>query len=218
MFSEFAFCLVGCGRIGENFLQCSPVALDRLDRRIEERAKLEPRLKQNDETGQFEPRPSAYRSELSGIENIRIPGPADRVVFSARDAAEWLSRPDTLGGYVVEFFRPDVTLDPHAVEDMINGFRQRLERLRGIVALPLFLGQSSRSSRGISPFQFNSLVITTNRLSPSLRMSRPKPVQHRASLRQHCKGSAVPMTDIRVSWNKWQPSHQPAALDRGCST
>ena len=143
-----AFSLVGGGRVGEIFLQCSPDALDRLDRRIEERAELEPRLKENEVTGQFEPRPSAYRGELSGIEDIRIPGPADRVAFSARDAAEWLSRPDTLGGYVVELFRPNVTLDPHAVEEMIGGFRQRLERLGGVVALPLFLGQSSRSSRG----------------------------------------------------------------------
>ena len=48
----------------------------------------------------------------------------------------------------MELFRPNVTLDPHAVEEMISGFRQRLERLGGVVALPLFLGQSSRSSRG----------------------------------------------------------------------
>ena len=63
-----AFSLVGGGRVGESFLQCSPDALDRLDRRIEERAELEPRLKENEGTGQFEPRPSAYRGELSGIE------------------------------------------------------------------------------------------------------------------------------------------------------
>ena len=141
-----SFKLVGGGKIGEIFLQCSPDALDLLDRRIEERAEITPKLKYSESTGQPELRPSACRSELSGIEDIRIPGPSDKVSFSAQDAAEWLSRPDTLGGYVVELFRPDMTHNLHPVEDMITGFRQRLEQM-GVVALPLLSGQSSRSSR-----------------------------------------------------------------------
>ena len=143
-----SFRLVGGGGIGENFFQCTPSALDRLDHRIETRAELEPRLVENEETGDFEPRPSAYRSELGGIENIRLPAPADRIAFSAREAAEWLDRPDTLGAYLVELFRPDPAVDRAAVDSMIEGFRRRLVRLGGVVALPLFPAGSRRSSRG----------------------------------------------------------------------
>ena len=143
-----SFRLVGGGSIGEIFFQCTPSALDRLDHRIEIRAEIEPRVAENEETGKFEPRPSAYRSELGGIEDIRLPAPADRIGFSAREAAEWLSRPDTLGAYLVELFRPDPTLDRAAVNSMVEGFRRRLLRLGGIVALPLFSAGSRRSSRG----------------------------------------------------------------------
>ena len=103
---------------------------------------------ENEETGEFEPRPSAYRSELGGIEDIRLPAPADRIAFSAREAAEWLSRPDTLGAYLVELFRPDPTLDRAAVDSMMEGFRRRLVSLGGIVALPLFPAESRSWSRG----------------------------------------------------------------------
>ena len=143
-----SFRLVGGGGIGEIFFQCTPDALDRLDHRIESRAEVEPRFVENEETGEFDPRPSAYRSELGGIEDIRLPAPTDRISFSAREAAAWLSRPDTLGAYVVELFRPDPTLDPAAVHSMIESLRQRLVRLGGVVALPLFPAKSKRSSRG----------------------------------------------------------------------
>ena len=143
-----SFRLVGGGGIGELFFQCTPNALDRLDRGLETRAELEPRLVKNEGTREFEPRPSGYRSELGGIEDIRLPAPADCIAFSAREAAEWLSRPDTLGAYLVELFRPDPTVDPVAVDSMVEGFRRRLVRLGGIVALPLFLAKSRRSTRG----------------------------------------------------------------------
>ena len=143
-----SFPLVGGGRIGQIFFQCTPTALDRLDHRIATRAELEPRMLKNEDTGESEPRPSPYRSELGAIEDIRLPAPADRIAFSAREAAEWLRRPDTLDAYFVELFRPDPMLDRAAVDSMIQGFRQRLERLGGIVALPLFPAESRRSTRG----------------------------------------------------------------------
>ena len=142
-----SFHLVGGGEIGEIFFQCTPDALGRLDRRIEARAEPEPQMAENRRTGRLEPRPSAYRSELGGIDEIRLPVSADRVSFSAREAVEWLSRPDTLGAYVVELFRPDTT--NHAdVNAMIEGFRERLARLGGVVALPLLPPEVGRSVRG----------------------------------------------------------------------
>ena len=142
-----SFCLVGGGRIGEIFVQCTPAALDRLDQRIEARAELKPRLVRN-RIGELRLRPSAFRSELGGIEDIRLPASADRISFSAREAADWLGRPDTFGAYFVELFRPDTKVDPFAVNAMVEGFRQRLVRLGGIVALPLFPTGSGRASRG----------------------------------------------------------------------
>ncbi len=143
-----SFRVAGGGRIGEIFFQCTPNGLDALDRHIEDRAELKPRLVKNEKTGEFEPRPSAYRSELGGIEDIRLPRPSDRVSFSAREAAEWLSRSDTLGAYLVELFRPDPTADGTAVNSMIESFRRRLVRLGGIVALPLFPAERRSSRRG----------------------------------------------------------------------
>ena len=143
-----SFRLVGGGEIGEIFLQCTPTALDRLDSRIAARAELEPRIVENKRTRKLETRPSTYRSELGGIDDIRLPTPADRVTFSAREAAEWLGRPDTLGGYVVELFRPDSRLESNAVDEMIDGFRRRLASMGGIVALPVFPSRQLASRRG----------------------------------------------------------------------
>ena len=142
-----SFPLVGGGSIGEMFFQCTPNALDRLDDRIEERAEVETRYRQNATTGQLQPRPTTYRSELGAIDDIRLPMPVDRITFSAREAAEWLNRRDILGGYIVEIFQPHSASDPDAVRAMVTGFRQRLAQLGGIVALPLFSGQGSRSIR-----------------------------------------------------------------------
>ncbi len=132
-----AFGLVGGGRIGEMFFQCTPEALDRLDRTIEDRAETQPRAVENEQTGEVEERVSSYRSELGGIEDIRLPESADRVGFSAREAIEWLEQPGTLGGYVVELFRPDWHVEPEAVHRMIGQFRERVAGLGGVIALPV---------------------------------------------------------------------------------
>ena len=133
-----SFGLVGGGRIGEIFLQCTPDALDQLDYLIEERAEIEPPMKEDRASGELVPRPSTYRSELSGIEDIRLPAGYDRISFSAREAYEWFGRPNTLGAYIVEIFRLDSKLNGRAADSIIGSFRQRLEKFGGIVALPLF--------------------------------------------------------------------------------
>ena len=142
------FGLVGGGRIGEMFFQCTPQALARLDRTIEERAELRPDMGENRKTGAWERRPSAYRSELSGIEDIRLPGPADRISFSAREAIEWLEQPGTLGGYVVELFRPDWLIEPESVHRMIGQFRERIASVGGIIALPVTRPKPAQNGRG----------------------------------------------------------------------
>ena len=187
------FRLVGGGSIGEMFFQCTPDALDRLDYRIEARAELELKYKENKTTGQFEPRPTTDRSELGGIEDIRLPTPADRITFSAREAAEWLSRPDTLGAYVVEIFQPELALDPDAVGAMITSFRQRLTRLGGVIALPLFSGKSFRSRRGHLAM---SIQLTQNRDQSFIALPGLDPIPPPEELRQIAL--SVPTQEVSV--------------------
>ncbi len=142
-----SFGLVGGGRVGEMFFQCTPTALERLDLRIEERAEITPRMREDRNTGELAPSPSAYRSELSGIEDIRLPAGSDRISFSAREACEWLSRPNTLGAYIVEVFQLDRELDTAATATLVESFRRRLEDFGGIVTSPLFPVQKRHSNR-----------------------------------------------------------------------
>ncbi|MBZ9910309.1 MULTISPECIES: S8 family peptidase [Mesorhizobium] len=137
------FALVGGAAIGQMYFQTTPDALDRLSELIEQRAEVQPRLRENPETGRMEERVSAYRSEVGAIDEIRLPTPADRLGFSARDAVMWLEQETIIGGYVVEMFRPDPRVTPQAVEAMIARFRGRLNELGGLIAVPF----SSRTTK-----------------------------------------------------------------------
>lgn len=132
-----SFGLVGGGRLGEMFFQCSPEALERLDFLIEKRAEIEPRMTADRNSGKLVTRPSAYRCELSGIEDIRLPAGFDRISFSALEAYELFRRPNTFGAYIVEKFQPGPKLDCTATETMIERFRERLENLGGIAPVVL---------------------------------------------------------------------------------
>ena len=206
-----SFRLVGGGGIGEIFLQCTPAALDRLDSRIEARAELEPRIVENERTGELETRPSTCRSELGGIEDIRLPTPADRVTFSAHEATEWLDRPDTLGGYLVELFRPDSRLEPNAVAEMIDGFRRRLVRMGGIVALPVFSSRQLASRRGHLAISVH-LIRNREQSFIALPLADPEPVLQawrRSEQSLHVPDFSVERHQhflesgrIRVEWNQ----------------
>lgn len=148
--SSNSFGLVAGGRMGEVFFQCTPSALEQLNWRIQTRAELEPRIVENPKTGRQEERVSVYRSELGGIEDIRLPTAADRVDFSTRQATDWLKRPDVLGGYIVELFRPDFGVGGGSINTTINRFREQLANIGGLVALPATPSNLSGSGRGHS--------------------------------------------------------------------
>lgn len=132
LFTEsHGFALVGGGRIGEMLFQCTPKALMRLDRIIDEKAEIEPREVVNQRTDQLERRASGYRSELGAINDVKIHDAADRLSFSVEEAVAWLSQPNTLGGYSVELFRPDPQRAPHAVAELVEQFRRGMSRLPG---------------------------------------------------------------------------------------
>ena len=100
------FALVGAEKVGELLFQATPSALDRLANIIETRAELTPRLAHNAKTGEAEPRVSGYRSELGGIDDIRLYDATDKVKFSAAEAVDWMRQPNVIGGYIVELSAP----------------------------------------------------------------------------------------------------------------
>jgi hypothetical protein len=133
------FALVGAEKVGELLFQATPAALDRLATIIETKAELTPRLVENKKTGKIEPRVSGYRSELGGIEDIRLYEASDKIAFSAEEAVRWMQQPNVIGGYIVELFRPDRAASPDAVDEMIAHFREGLERLGGGMLVRPFL-------------------------------------------------------------------------------
>jgi hypothetical protein len=128
------FALVGGADVGDMYFQVTPQALERLVGIIEERAEDIPRLVVNKKTGDLEERVSGYRSEVGAIESLRLPSPADRLAFSATEAVGWLDQENIIGGYVVELFRPNRDVTPHAVEKMLERFIARLTGIGGLSA------------------------------------------------------------------------------------
>jgi hypothetical protein len=126
-----SFALVGAEHVGELLFQATPAALDRLADIIETKAEPTPRIVRNKKTGKNEPRASGYRSELGGIEDVRLYGPTDKVSFSADEAVRWMRQPNVIGGYIVELFRPDRDIGAGAVDQLIAHLKQGLEQLRG---------------------------------------------------------------------------------------
>jgi len=142
------FALVGAERVGELLFQATPAALDRLADIIESKAELIPRLVENPKTGKIESRVSPYRSELGGIDDIRLYSATDKLTFSADHAVDWMRQPNVIGGYIVELFRPDRSVSPAEVDQMVTQFREGLERLRGGLLVRPFLPSTLTTQYG----------------------------------------------------------------------
>lgn len=80
------FALVGGAKIGQMYFQATPEALEALGEIIQQKAEIQPRLVEDEDSGEIFERVSAHRSEVGAIEEIKLPIPADRVNFSAKDA------------------------------------------------------------------------------------------------------------------------------------
>lgn len=145
------FALVGGGRIGEMIFQATPQALEALDAIIEEKAEPTPRIATNKKTGQPEPRVSGYRSEVGGIADIALHDTADRVAFSAAEAAAWFRSGNTLGGYLVELFRPRADQAPEAVRAMVTELKNALDRVPGGIMVRPFLPADNTERFGEPP-------------------------------------------------------------------
>jgi hypothetical protein len=137
--SSNRFALVGTEKVGELLFQATPRALDDLANIIEAKAEETPRVVVNRKTGKEEPRVSGYRSELGGIEDIRLYDATDKVTFSADEAVRWMHQENVIGGYIVELFRPDHGVSPNEVDQMVARFGEGLNRLRGGLLVRPFL-------------------------------------------------------------------------------
>src|SRR5262249_52408457 len=139
------FGLVGAGRIGEMIFQVTPQAMEELDQLVEERAELTVRQVRSARSGEIEKRVSGYRSEVGAIAEVNLHDSADRIGFSADDALAWLQQPNTIGGYLVELFRPVSGQAPQAIRHLVSEFRRALERLpTGVRARPFLPSQHAQ--------------------------------------------------------------------------
>ncbi len=162
LFSEAnQFALVGAERVGELLFQATPAALERLVNIIETKAEASPRLVENRRTGKREPRVTGYRSELGGIEDVRLYGATDKLKFSADEAVQWMQQPNTIGGYIVELFRPNRRSNPDVVDQLVAQLRQGLAQLSGGILVRPFL-PSTRTSQFGEPTLALSVQLTTD--------------------------------------------------------
>ncbi len=158
-----SFALVGAERVGELLFQATPAALDRLAGIIESKAELTPRLVENKKTGEPEHRVSGYRSELGGIDDIRLYDATDKVTFSADEAVRWMNQPNVIGGYIVELFRPHRDVSPEAVDRMVAQFRQGLESLQGGLLVRPFLPSTLTTQYGEPSLALSVQLTSDNR-------------------------------------------------------
>ena len=136
--------LVGADGIGESLFQSTPAALDRLSSMVEQKAEVTPRIVRDSRTGDLVRRASGYRCELGAVGQIGLYGASDRVSFSATEAVSWMRDPNTVGGYVVELFRPDPSVASGAVQALIDQFRDDLSRLSGgLIVRPILPATST---------------------------------------------------------------------------
>lgn len=142
------FALVGADKVGELLFQATPQALDDLAGIIERKAEETPRLAVNKKTGREQPRVSGYRSELGGIEDVRLYEATDKVAFSADEAVRWMRQPNVIGGYIVELFRPERSVSPKEVDEMVAEFRAGLNALHGGLLIRPILPSSASAQFG----------------------------------------------------------------------
>ncbi len=154
------FALVGTEGVGELLFQATPAALDRLAGIIETKAEPTPRIVKNKKTGKDEPRVSGYRSELGGIEDVRLHSATDKVKFSAEEAVHWMQQPNVIGGYIVELFRPDRNVATNEIDALVAQFKQGLERLQGGLLVRPFLPSTSTVQFGEPSLALSVQLIT----------------------------------------------------------
>lgn len=159
LFSEAqGFSLVGAEAAGELLFQATPTGLDRLARIVEERAEQTPKKVFNEKTQKTELKVSAYRSELGGIDDLRLHAPEDKVKFSAQQAVEWIRQENAIGGYIVELFRPDWANGRELTDLLVKALDTGLKELKGGMIVRPFLPSDKTAAFGEPPLALSVLL------------------------------------------------------------
>lgn len=93
--------IVGAGDLGELFVELTPESIDKVTTKID-RAETTTRWKEVN--GKTTANPTRLRSEVGAIDKIVPHTESDKRKFSTQQAVEWLSDPQSGGGYIVELF------------------------------------------------------------------------------------------------------------------
>jgi hypothetical protein len=145
------FSLVGADTAGELLFQATSDGLDRLARIVEKDAELTPKQVLNKKTQKVEPRVSPFRSELGGIDDLRLHAADDKVKFSAQQAIDWMRQDNVIGGYIVELFRPNWTSGREFTDRLVKTFGERLNGVQGGIIVRPFLPSDKTAAFGEPP-------------------------------------------------------------------
>lgn len=159
LFSEAnGFSFVGTESSGELLFQGAPSALDYLAQLIEDKAELTPKSVLNKRNQEMELKVSPYRSELGGIDDLRLHGAQDKVRFSAQEAVEWLSQENVIGGYLVELFRPAGKTSRGFTRALVEMFNVGLAKFQGGMIMRPFLPPDHTAAFGEPPLALTVLL------------------------------------------------------------
>ena len=142
--------VVGGGKRGEMLVRFSPSSAEKIKTGVLEHAEDTPKIVLNEKTGKMEAKPSAWRSEVGAIKELRSISAEDRCKFNAEDVV--MNIRENGGGYLyVELFETPKTynaLDTDDVEEtrkMFRSFVEGLKQIEGVRAYHSSLRTAKRS-------------------------------------------------------------------------
>ena len=137
---------VGAGDLGEMYYFVSTAGLATIKNAIE--IAEDTTTIKVDKNGRNYFSPSANRSDLGAVKDVEVTSTDSKRRFSAEAAAQWLSSPNVIGGFIVELFQPPKirksgtglvrTGYPDALREVMSrlGGNIRVRPLREISAVP----------------------------------------------------------------------------------
>ena len=165
--------VVGGGKRGEMLVRFSPSSAEKIKFGVLENAEDTPKIVLNEKTGKMEPKPSAWRSEVGAIKELRSINAEDRCKFNAEDVVTNIREND--GGYLyVELFETPKTydaLDTDDIEETMKMFRSFVDGLKNIEGLRAYHSSLRTAKRSYVLYmtnekdtivKLNEGIVTTN--------------------------------------------------------
>lgn len=131
--------VVGGGKRNEMLVRFSPSSAEKIKKTVLEKAEDTPKRVLNEKTGKMEAKPSAWRSEVGAIKELKAYGTEDRCSFCAKDVVKHIHEYE--GGYLyVELFETPQTINMLETDDvketnkMFCSFENGLREIEGVRA------------------------------------------------------------------------------------